>query len=75
MKKTELPEGSEILEVKKGDTIIVRIKNAIPAEAVKAFENAVKEKLPASIREDVGVVVVDQNAEFFVKKAEKNEIL
>lgn len=73
MKKSSLPENSEVLEIKKGDLIVCKVAPPIAAEAVIALEQAIKEKLPASIRDDVGVIVVDHTTEISVKKAENDE--
>lgn len=72
MDVVEFIENMGILELKKGDLIVVKIDGRIPAERVKHIESAVRSKLPEGLS-DVGIIVIDSAAEIGILRKGSDE--
>lgn len=64
---TDIIDDTKVLKIKKDDTVIVKIKYPVAAEMVEAIGRAFRDKLPPSIKDSVGIIVVDSNAEIEIK--------
>ena len=69
MKEIEFIKSMEVLEVKEGDVLVVKIEHRISMELNKKLENLVVEKLPDAIKNKVSVFVLDSGIDLGILRA------
>ena len=69
MKEIEFIKSMEVLEVKEGDVLVVKIEHRISMELNKKLENLVVEKLPDAIKNKVSVFVLDPGVDLGILRA------
>jgi hypothetical protein len=69
-KVLELIQDATVLNLKKGDSIIIKVKDRVPAEMVRVLEDAVREKMSSRIKDDIGIIVIDSSADVSILRKE-----
>ena len=69
MNEIEFIKSMEVLEVKKGDVLVVKMDSYVPLETSVKIEKIVKEKLPTKIKEMVTVFVLTPDVDMGILRA------